>query len=309
MIRRFVARGTGAAGWGLALVLVVAVLGAASEGALAQVPEEGGGPLSPASGFEQRLSALEAQVQTMTGASEQTNHTVEQVLKALQRLQSDTDARLTKLEATPTPVASAPATPPPSTPKPTTPSAPAAPPANPGTESAGSLKGDDAKGTLGALTVQDGKVTRATNTPKAPPLPPTSSDGGLTAREQYEKAFGLLRQADYAAAEAALKGFITKNPQNALVGNARYWYAETFYVRNRFDEAAVAFAEAYQQDPHGSKAPDSLFKMALALAGLHRTADACATLDDLTKNHPTVPPALRVRINQERARMTCSKAH
>ena len=127
-------------------------------------------------------------------------------------------------------------------------------------------------GTLGALKLQDGQVTGAIDNPQSPPLPATPPDYGLTPQEQYDRAFGLLRQANYDAAEKAFKGFIDKNPNDKLLDNAKYWYAETLYVRGAFYDAAVAFADAYQQNPKGTKAPDSLLKLAMSLGNRNKTA-------------------------------------
>src|SRR5207302_476668 len=56
------------------------------------------------------------------------------------------------------------------------------------------------------------------------PRPPTerSLPGGSTG-EQYNYAFGLLKQADYPAAEAALKAFVEQHPRDPMAGNAQYW--------------------------------------------------------------------------------------
>ena len=45
---------------------------------------------------------------------------------------------------------------------------------------------------------------------------------------QYNAAFGLLRRADYPAAEDALRNFIQQYPTNPLAGNAQYWLGESF---------------------------------------------------------------------------------
>ncbi|MDD5587432.1 MAG: tol-pal system protein YbgF, partial [Alphaproteobacteria bacterium] len=163
------------------------------------------------------------------------------------------------------------------------------------------------KGTLGALKLQGEKVTGAVKSPKAPALPDTPADYGLTAQEQYDRAFSLLRQANYEGAEKAFKGFIDKNPQDKLLDNAKYWYAETFYVRAKFSDAAVAFGDAYQQNPKGTKAPDSLLKLALSLAALDKAQDACTTLSELKSKYPNAPSTVRTRAEQERMRLKCGK--
>ena len=67
--------------------------------------------------------------------------------------------------------------------------------------------------------------------------------------EQYNQAFGLLKQADYPAAEVALKAFVEQHPNDPMAGNAQYWLGETYYTRGRYADAASAFAEGYKRYP------------------------------------------------------------
>jgi tol-pal system protein YbgF len=253
--------------------------------------QDGYAPPASSTYNETRLSALEDQMRVLNGRIEQVEYAVRRLDQTLQRMQSDNDARLTKLETTaatpPQPVA-LPVAPPPAAPQ-----APA-PVATP-----------EVNGTLGALKVQDGRVTGGVNRPQSPPLPATPPDYGLTAQEQYERAFGFLRQADYPQAEQAFKSFIDKNPQDKLLDNAKYWYGETLYVRARFDEAAVAFADAYQQNPKGTKAPDSLLKLGMSLGALNKIQDACVTLNELKTKYPDAVPTIKSRAADERAKLKC----
>ncbi len=259
--------------------------------------------------YEVRLEGLEDQMRTLNGRLEQLEFSIKRFEQTLQRIQNDSDARLSKLESAPPPPAPAAAVspPPPATTNFTanvpTPAASAASsaaePATPVT----------ANGSLGAIKMQDGHVTGAVNNPQAPPLPETPADYSLSPQEQYDRAFDLLRQTNYGEAADAFKAFIEKNPQDKLVDNAKYWYGETLYVRDKFDAAAVAFADAYQQNPQGSKAPDSLLKLAMSLEKLNKTQDACATLDSLKAKYPGAPVKVRQQTDQARSRLKCSAAH
>jgi tol-pal system protein YbgF len=122
----------------------------------------------------------------------------------------------------------------------------------------------------------------------------------------YEAAFTLLRNQDYAAAQVAFDSFIKKNPGNGLVPNAMYWLGETYYVRNQFPEATRVFAEAYQKYPKGAKAPDNLLKLAMALAGQGKTKDACVALGQLKKEYPAGAAPVLTRGDQEIERLNCT---
>jgi tol-pal system protein YbgF len=242
---------------------------------------------------ETRLTAQENALRELNGRVEQVEFSVRRLEQALQRLQTDTEARLAKIESAQTAAPSRPTPPPSSTPA-AQPNAPQQTPAP--TEPAG---------TLGALKMQGNKVTGGVNKPEAPPLPAVPSDYGLNPQEQYEKAFNYLRESDYADAEEAFKTFIEKNPKDKLIENAKYWYGETLYVRARYDEAAVAFADAYQQNPKGVKAPDALLKLGMSLAALNKTPDACVTLAELKSKYPNAAPAIKTRADDERAKLKC----
>ncbi len=234
-------------------------------------------------GYETRLSTLEDSMRSLNGRLEQLEFSIRRLDQSMQRLQQDTDARLAKLEATPPPQQQS------SAPSQTT---------QPSVQTA-----ED--GTLGDLRMQNGKVVGGAVNPKSPPLPETPPDYGLTPQEQYDEAFGLLRQADYDGAEKSFKNFIDKNPKDKLLDNAKYWYAETLYVRAKFDEAAVAFGDAWQQNPQGNKAPDSLLKLGMSLAATNKTKDACTALGELVAKYPSAPQAIRSRATEERTKLKC----
>jgi tol-pal system protein YbgF len=228
----------------------------------------------------------------------------------VQRLQSDYDVRLTQLEQTQQPA---------TTQAITTPTAPQATPPAPSTainmpantNAATQMAPTDmppmgaVNGSLGAIKSQDGKVTGIVTHPTAPPLPTAPGDYGLTVQEQYDRAFDFLRKANYEEAENAFKTFIDKNPKNKLIDNAKYWYGETLYVRGRYDEAAVAFADAFQQNPHGTKAPDSLLKLGMSLGAINKVPDACATLAELKGKYPNASPNVRSIADEERTKFKC----
>jgi tol-pal system protein YbgF len=245
--------------------------------------------------FETRLSTLEDEMRSLNGRLEQLEFATRQQAQDLQRIQGDFDGRLQRLEsAAATPQPQAPIVPP-----------QAGMPAAPNGGEAPAAAPENANGTLGALKLQDGRVTGGVDNPQAPPLPQAPSDYGLTPQEQYDAAFALLRQADYDAAGKAFKDFIDKNPKDKLASNAKYWYGETLYVRGELDQAAVAFADAWQQDPQGVKAPDSLLKLAMSLAATGKAQDACTALGELKTKYPNASPTIHSRAAEEASKIKC----
>lgn len=128
---------------------------------------------------------------------------------------------------------------------------------------------------------------------------------GTSAKDDYDYAFGLLRQADYARAEAALTAFLEAHPNDQLAGNAKYWLGETHYVRGDYKTAAVVFAEGFKEYPESNKAPDNLLKLGMALSNVGERDDACKTYTALLARYPNAPATIRQRAEREQGRLGC----
>ena len=57
--------------------------------------------------------------------------------------------------------------------------------------------------------------------------------------KQYEFATSFLKVGDYSTAERAFREFVNANPEHDLAGNAQYWYAETFRIRQLYTDASA----------------------------------------------------------------------
>jgi tol-pal system protein YbgF len=134
------------------------------------------------------------------------------------------------------------------------------------------------------------------------------SAGGLpsaSASEQYNTAFGLLKQADYPAAEEALKTFVAQHPKDPLAGSAQYWLGETYYERGRYAEAAGAFAEGYKNYPKGTKAADDLLKLGMSLARANQKQNACVAFAQLDHDFPNPGSSIKEHSVAEKKRLGC----
>lgn len=158
----------------------------------------------------------------------------------------------------------------------------------------------------GRADVSGGTQPQSLTPPQTAAAPAAAYDlPGDTPDEQYQYAFGLLRQANYPEAERALRTFIERNPNSPLAGNAQYWLGETYYVRGDYQNAAVAFAEGYQKYPDSGKAPDNLLKLGMSLGEIGSKADACTALNELDKQFPGAPGNIKERAARERGRLGC----
>jgi len=139
--------------------------------------------------------------------------------------------------------------------------------------------------------------------PAASPPGPAQSGGSPT--EQYNRAFGLLKQANYPAAEEALKAFVEQHPRDPMAGSAQYWLGETYYTRGKYIEAAGAFAEGYKRYPKSPKAPEQLLKLGMALARANQKQNACIALGQLDHDFPNPGATVKERANTEKKRLGC----
>lgn len=253
--------------------------------------------------LDSRLAALERELRALTGRLERLEFEARETQQQLETLKSDVEFRLGRLEGdAPPPPGVATAPPPPDA---TAASA---------IDDAGPTSANEGGGPrmLGEIPATDdaSQAPEAASAPDAgaAPVEGTQAAAALPAgspREQYAYAFDLLRKAQYAEAEQAFAAFIAAHPENALTDNARYWRAETFYVRGDHAAAAQAFLATYEANKTGQKAPDSLLKLGMALTSLGKTSEACATFAELSRAFPQAAPAIRDKMAEERRRAGC----
>jgi tol-pal system protein YbgF len=279
-----------------------------------------------------RMTDLESDLRTVTGTVEEFNFQARNIANRLDKLVADVDYRLGLLEgrasgASPQ-ASSNPAGPPRISPAPAPPSVQKIIPGEGGSfASQPSLLGTVAKSAVDAIEAKgDGTAKPALAAAARPAASPTGRPAPVVApqaapaaqaatapsilpqgtpQEQYNFAFGLLRQAEYDNAELALQEFVKRYPEEKLTSNARYWLGETYYVRAAYVQAAEIFLEGYQADPKGPKAPDSLLKLGMSLAGLDKKTDACAAFDKVSKDFPDASAGIRNTIVREKQKNSC----
>jgi tol-pal system protein YbgF len=148
------------------------------------------------------------------------------------------------------------------------------------------------------------EAQQATSVTSAAPQQQAALTEG-SAEAQYEAAFNMLVKHDYDRAQEAFAAFVQAHPADPLAGNAQYWLGETYYVRQRYQDAAIAFLEGYQKYPKSPKAADNLLKLGMALAQVGQKAEACTTFGRLQKEFPDAPTNIKRRLVQETERLKC----
>jgi tol-pal system protein YbgF len=293
-----------------------------------QIP---GGPAGSAVDTELRMDRLETQMRELTGRIEDAVNGVEQVRRRVEQINSDLDVRLGQglgqpkgapsnshaaagvsdagpagpiAMRSPAPVVSPNPRPSPSLMPPGTlvPS-PRDPPAGMGTLTPPGRESTNVA-TAGSFRPPVGGPPVGGPPAGGPPVGGGPLRGD-SASEHYNNAYGLLKRADYPAAEEAFRAFVGRYPNDPLAGSAQYWLGETFFARGQYAEAATAFAEGYKRFPKGTKAADDLLKLGMSLARASQKQNACVALAQLDRDFPNPGSAIKGQAVAEKKRLGC----
>ena len=128
-----------------------------------------------------------------------------------------------------------------------------------------------------------------------------------TPNEQYEFATSFLKVGDYNMAERAFREFVDNNPDHDLAGNAQYWYAETFRIRQLFTDAASAYLEGYQKYPRSQKAPINLLKLGVSLVQIGEKDQGCLMISGVEKEYPKANQSVLQKAKYEEKKFECKK--
>jgi len=124
---------------------------------------------------------------------------------------------------------------------------------------------------------------------------------------QYEFATSFLKVGDYSTAERSLREFVIKNPEHKLAGNAQYWYAETFRIRQLYTDAATAYLEGYQKYPKGEKASINLLKLGVSMVQIGEKEQGCKMITGVKKQYPKANQSVLQKAKYESKKFECKK--
>ena len=125
--------------------------------------------------------------------------------------------------------------------------------------------------------------------------------------KQYEFATSFLKVGDYPTAERAFREFVLSNPNHKLAGNAQYWYAETFRIRQLYTDAASAYLEGYQKYPKGEKAPINLLKLGVSMVQIGEKDQGCKMINGVEKQYPKAKQSVIQKAKYESQKFECNQ--
>ena len=194
----------------------------------AELPIEAGrGSTTALARIELRLSQFENELRSLTGQIEEASFRYSQVSERLDRLAADLEVRLQRLEQATPGLAAAPGAPgAPGTPLGATagltPPATGTPLQAPGLQAPG-LQAPGTPGVIGTVDpaqIEALRAQQAAGTLSPAPAAGSQQAAALpsgTPKEQYDRAFSLLSQANYSDAEVALRSFVEQNPESEIL--------------------------------------------------------------------------------------------
>ena len=243
-----------------------------------------------------KISELEKQIQEMTSKFEENNYKVQQLSDRLNKVSNDNQFRLQQLENNKAISEKI------SAPKEViVEKAPVVVKKNEN-NILNSEEIDKEKNVIEEKKVQSDniKLKEKDNKPKTKVLPKVSI------AEQYKYATNIMKSGDFEKAEIAFKEFVDTHSKHELAGSAQFWYAETFYIRQLYDDAAAAFLEGYQKYPNSPKAPENLLKLGVTLAELGEIEQGCKMIVNLKKAYPKTDASILQKSSYEKKRFNCS---
>jgi len=126
-----------------------------------------------------------------------------------------------------------------------------------------------------------------------------------TPSEQYDFAISFVKVGDYETAEIALREFVETNDKDELAGSAQYWYAETFRIRQLYQDAATAYLDGYQKYPNSSKAPINLLKLGVSLVQIGEKDQGCSMITGVSKQYPKASQSVLQKAIYEEKKFDC----
>lgn len=208
-----------------------------------------------------RVDALESQLQTLTGQTEQNAFQLRELEKQFTAYKAQMDQRFADPEATATPANLTPA---PTAKPPTAASSVAATPAK---------KAPATAAKPAATTPNAARLALV----KKVEVPATGNE----TKDAYDYGYRLWEAKLYPEAQAQLKQVVTKWPSSSHASFAQNLLGRAYLDEGKPSLAAVAFYNNYKDRPSGARAPHSLMFMGVALDKLGRKADACKAFREL----------------------------
>lgn len=231
--------------------------------------------------IEQRLDAIERQLQQVVNQSEVSSHRVSQLEAAVSALRVEAESAKSVPDTKAGPV----------------------PPAIGAAETRKPAAGSPEPAAISVRTEE--KAAPANTEGKEPvAVPAGPADPG---EDAYSEGFHLWEQGRYDQAITALRAFISGFPRHPRVSFARNLIGRALLDKGEARAAAEALLANYRSDPKGARAADSLYYLGQSLMQLKQPSQACKAYAELEDVYgASIRPDLRSLLSKGKADARCS---
>jgi len=123
--------------------------------------------------------------------------------------------------------------------------------------------------------------------PSAPLIqPPQAALASAKLAGDYRKAIIAYGRGAYGEARQGFQGVLDADPTGDLADNALFWIGETYYAARDYNNAVRYYARVTSDFADQNKAPDALYKTALAQEKTGDLALARKTLQQVIERYP-----------------------
>ncbi len=142
-------------------------------------------------------------------------------------------------------------------------------------------------------------ATQENDKTKSPTL--SSSDP----KDDYDAAVSTLQAGNFELAEKSFSKFLAKNSKTKYAPAATFYLGESFYLRNRYREAAEKYLEITTKFAQSGQAPDALLRLGQSLIAIGAKEQACASFNEIEVKYPAAPARVKETAQRESKKIQC----
>lgn len=147
--------------------------------------------------------------------------------------------------------------------------------------------------------VQTAPKPATTKTVAAPVVRSTPLKGASIA-DAYRNGIVLFGKNRYPEARAAFQRVFDTDPSGELADNALFWIGETYFATGDYNNAVRYYKRVADEYGDQNKAPDAMYKLALAYEKTSDLAQARTILQQVIARYPYSAPAASAKMELNR---------
>ena len=145
----------------------------------------------------------------------------------------------------------------------------------------------------------------ATSAPQDNEKTKSSSISTSDPKDDYDAAASTLQAGNFDLAEKSFTKFLAKNSKTKYAPAATFYLGESFYLRNRYREAAEKYLEITTKFAQSGQAPDALLRLGQSLIAIGAKEQACASFSEIEVKYPAAPARVKETAQRESKKIQC----